>query len=167
MSAWSRGFTIVLLLGAAGCANSTVTDTSVGHNIVTYEFPDAQEAIRAEMLSLQDIGRRRDWEALRIAHLESPKFSDFGAGMERSDFDEMLATEITAISGLDDFAIDFRDLRIDVFGDVAVATSFPIYTGSNSNGEKIEIERRATMVYVKTADGWKIAHEHVSVPEGE
>ena len=58
-------------------------------------------------------------------------------------------------------------VMIDVFGDVALATSFPSYTGSISNGEKIEIERRATMVYVKTTDGWKIAHEHVSVPEGE
>jgi len=167
MNAWTQGFRIVLLLGAAGCASSTVADTGVGHDIATYEFPDAQEAIRAEMLSLQDIGRRRDWEALRTAHLEGPKFSDFGAGMERSDFDEMLANEIAAISGLNDFAIDFRELKIDVFGDVAVATSFPIYRGSDSDGAKIEIERRATMVYVKTADGWKIAHEHLSVPEND
>ena len=136
-------------------------------DIVRDPFPMDQAAIRAAILSLSDIGRNRDWEALRVAHLEGPKFTDFGAGMERHDFDQMLATEIAALSGMDDFSADFRDLKIDVFGDVAVATSFPIYTGRNANGEKIEIERRATMVYVKTPAGWKIAHEHLSVPEAE
>jgi ketosteroid isomerase-like protein len=136
-------------------------------DIIQDPFPEAQEAVRAAILSLEGIGRSRDWEALRAAHLEGPKFTDFGTGMRRHDFEQMLATEIAGISGMDDFSADFRDLKIDVFGNVAVATSFPIYTGTSANGEKIEIERRATMIYVETRDGWKIAHEHLSKPEPE
>ena len=79
----------------------------------------------------------------------------------------MLEREVAGLSALEEFSIDWRDLKIDVFGDVAVATAFPIYTGTSADGEKIELERRATMIYVKTPDGWKIAHEHLSVPDAE
>ena len=136
-------------------------------DIVADPFPEAQQAIREEILALEEVGRSRDWEALRAAHLEGPKFTDFGSGMERDNFDQMLETEIAALSAIDDFTADFRDLKIDVFGDVAVATSFPVYTGTSANGEKIKIERRATMVYVRTPHGWKIAHEHLSVPQAQ
>ena len=167
MKDWWTGVVAGVLLGFSGCSSSPANRSDEGADMIRDPFTEAQDAIRAEMLALQGIARNRDWEALRAAHLEGPKFTDFGAGMERNDFDQMLAAEIAAISGMDDFTVDFRELKIDVFGDVAVATSFPIYTGTGANGEKIEIERRASMVYVRTADGWKIAHEHLSVPRTE
>ena len=77
----------------------------------------------------------------------------------------MIAEEIAALSVLQNFAIDFRELKIDVFGDVAVATSFPLYTWTDANDEKVELGVRSTMVWVKTAAGWKIAHEHNSSPD--
>jgi ketosteroid isomerase-like protein len=119
------------------------------------------------MLALKDIGRRHDWDGLRAAHLEGSKFSEIGAGLERNDFEEMIAGEIARMSAVQDLSIDWRELKIDVFGDVAVATSFPLYTWTDENGETGELERRATMVYVKTTDGWKIAHEHLSPPGTE
>lgn len=136
-------------------------------DLVNDPFPTDQAAIRAAMASLADVGRDRDWEALRAAHLEGPKFSELAGGMHRNDFDTMLAREIEAISALEDFSIEWRDLKIDVFGEVAVATAFPVYTGTKADGERVERERRATMVWVKTPKGWKIAHEHLSVPEKE
>ncbi len=155
---WSAVAAIVLL-GLSGCTGSPTRD------IVRDSFPEAEAAIRAEMLALNDIDN--DWDALRAAHLQGPKFTDFGAGFERHDFEEMIAAEIAAVSSVKDLAIDFRDLKIDVFGDVAIATSFPHFTWTNENGERDGMHRRATMVYVKTADGWKIAHEHLSAPETE
>jgi ketosteroid isomerase-like protein len=163
---WS-GVTAIVLLGVCACRSTPATKATEGADIVSDPFPEAQEAIRAEVLALEEVGRSRDWEALRAAHLEGPKFTGFGAGLERHDFEQMLTAEIAALSGIDDFSTDFRDLKIDVFGDAAVATSFPIYTGTSASGEKIKIERRATMVYVRTPSGWKIAHEHLSISEGE
>ena len=136
-------------------------------DIIHDSFPEAQAAIRAEMLALNDIGPNLDFDALRAAHLQSPKFSDFGDGLERHDFDQMIAAEIAAVSVLKDLSIDFRDLKIDVFGDVAIATSFPHYAWTNEDGKRDGMNRRATMVYVKTADGWKIAHENLSALESE
>ena len=155
---WSAVVAIVLL-GLSGCTGSPTRD------IVRDSFPEAEAAIRAEMLALNDIDN--DWDALRAAHLQGPKFTEFGAGLQRHDFEEMIAAEIAAVSEMKNLAIDFRDLKIDVFGDVAIATSFPHFTWTNENGERDGMHRRATMVYVKTADGWKIAHEHLSAPETE
>ena len=164
MRVLSSGVVAIALLGLVGCTSAPTAKSQEVADIVRETFPEAQAAIRADMLALNDIGRTHDWDALRAAHLESPKFTDFGAGLERHDFEEMIAAEIDAVSALHDVAIDFRDLKIDVFGDVAVATSFPHYTWTEANGKRGGMQRRATMVYVNTADGWKIAHEHLSAP---
>lgn len=163
----TSGLVAIAMLGFAGCASSPPPESHEVADIIRDSFPEAQAAIRAEMLGLGDIGRRLDWDGLRAAHLGGSKFSEIGAGFKRNDFEEMIAEEIAGVSALQDLSIDFRDLKIDVFGDVAVATSFPLYTWTDANGEKGELQVRATMVYVKTADGWKIAHEHLSSPDTE
>jgi len=163
----TSGLLAIAMLGFAGCTSSPPAESHDAADIVRDPFPEAQAAIRAEMLALSDIGRRHDWDGLRAAHLEGPKFSEIGAGLERNDFEEMITGEIAQVSAVQNLSIDWRELKIDVFGDVAVATSFPLYTGTDANGETGELELRATMVYVKTADGWKIAHEHLSPPAAE
>ncbi len=163
----ASGLVAIALLGFAGCASSPLDDSHEAADIIRDPFLEAQATIRAEMLALNDIGRLRDWDGLRAAHLEGSKFSEIGTGFERNDFEEMIAAEIAGVSALQDLSIDFRDLKIDVFGDVAVATSFPHYTWTEANGKRGGMQRRATMVYVNTADGWKIAHEHLSEPGTE
>ena len=156
------GLVAAVSLASVGCSSVPTASSGEAADIVRDTFPEAQAAIRAEMLALNDIGRNHDWDALRAAHLQGPKFTELGSGLERHDFEQMIATEIAGLSPLEDFSVDFRDLKIDVFGEVAVATSFPVYRGTTANGEGVEIERRATMVYVRTEEGWKIAHEHLS-----
>ena len=130
------------------------------NDIVSNRFAMDQAAIRAEMEALDDAVNRGDWDDLRSAHLPGPKFSKLRLGSGRQNFDEMIAEETANLSATHDFSIDWRDLRIDVFGDVAVATALPVYSWNQANGESTAIEALATMVWVKTAEGWKIAHEH-------
>ena len=163
----ASGLIAVALAGFAGCTDSPPAESHGSADMIHDPFSEAQAAIRTEMLALDDIVGHRDWDALRAAHLEGAKFSQIGAGFERNDFEAMIAGEIARASAVQELSIDFRDLKIDVFGDVAVATSFPLYTWTDANGEKDELQLRATMVYVKTADGWKIAHEHLSSPDAE
>ena len=163
----TSGLVAIALLGFAGCVSSPVDESHEAADIISDSFPEAQAAIRAEIEALNDIGGRRDWEALRAAHLEGPKFSEIGNDFERNGFEEMIAAEIAGVSAAQDLSIEFQDLKIDVFGDVAIATSFPVYSWAEGDGERGEAQVRATMVYVRTADGWKIAHEHVSSPETE
>jgi ketosteroid isomerase-like protein len=52
-------------------------------------------------------------------------------------------------------------LKIDVFGDVGIATFILDYS-YNSGGETRHAKERATMVFVKKGGSWKIVHEHLS-----
>ncbi len=53
------------------------------------------------------------------------------------------------------------DLKIDLFGDVGVAT-FILEYGSDVGGQRTEKRDRTTMVFVRDHGEWKIAHEHLS-----
>ena len=121
------GLLAVAMLGFAGCTSSPPAESHDTADIVNDPFPEAQAAIRAEMLALGDIGRRHDWDGLRAAHMEGLKFSEIGAGLERNDFEEMITGEIARVSAVQNLSIDWRELKIDVFGDAAVATSFPLH----------------------------------------
>ncbi len=111
-------------------------------------------------MALDDIGH--DWAALRATHVEGTKFSQLDIERGRTGFDEMLAEKKAFLSRQQDLSIDWRDLKIDVFGDVAVATSLPRFTMKDEKGATSTLDLVATLVWVKTADGWKVAHENVN-----
>jgi ketosteroid isomerase-like protein len=152
MGALTNGSGAVVLLALASCAGS--------RDIVHDPFPDAQAAVRREIESLADAVRRKDADAVRSAHLESPKFTKFGRDPGRLDFEQMVASESAGLSALQDPVIEHRDLKIDVFGPAAVVTSFLLASWTDENGERAERELRATAVWVETPLGWKLAHEH-------
>ncbi len=107
--------------------------------------------------------RHRDLEGLRADHLDSPKFTKFGPRvMRRQGFDAMIADEIAAVSAAEGLSIDFRELKVDIFGDIAIATSYPLFSSRGPDGEPVTREARMTLVFVRTAAGWKIVHEHSS-----
>jgi ketosteroid isomerase-like protein len=57
-----------------------------------------------------------------------------------------------------------RDLHIRASGDVAFACTLQHMTGTKVDGEQVDLWFRATAGLIKTADGWRIAHLHNSVP---
>jgi hypothetical protein len=69
------------------------------------------------------------------------------------------------LAAIPDISADFRDQEIDVFGDTAVETAFFVVKGTLPAGVEMELKLRITSVWVRTTDGWKIAHEHVSEPK--
>jgi ketosteroid isomerase-like protein len=154
----SQGAVVVVLLGAPSCVGSPTTETGGDHDIVNYEFPVARAEIEAKMRAMDELDL--SLESLRNLHLESPKFSKLVHDDPRMGFEEMLAQEWSGVSALEGLSIDWRDLQIDVFGDVAVATSFPHFVLRPPNGEPVELDLVGTLVWVRTDDGWKIAHEN-------
>ena len=151
------------LIGLAGCAGPPVSESNETPNIVDGSFSEAESAVRDAMLSIDEHVGRKDFDGLSADHLDSPQFSKFGPRvLERQGFDDMIADEIKAVSAAQELSIEFRDLKIDVFGDVAIATSYPLFTFKDSDGKPGVREARMTLVWVKTPDGWKIVHEHSS-----
>lgn len=154
---------VLALVGGAGCASSPAAEVGPSRELTRAPAPDAEAAVRAAVLSISDHAGLHDFEALRSDHLESPIFTKFGPRVaQRQGFEDMIADEVEAFSAVRNLSIDFRELRVDVLGDVAIATSYPLFTFTDPNGEPAEREARMTLVYVRTSDGWKIAHEHSS-----
>jgi len=59
---------------------------------------------------------------------------------------------------------DVRDEKLTVGEDVAFWTGLVNMTGTKTDGTKVDLWFRQTLGLVKTASGWKVAHEHESVP---
>ena len=67
--------------------------------------------------------------------------------------------------GVESVAVTFDNDSAAVAGDLAIGHAVLTYTAIASDGKKIRsLSNRATMALRKTADGWKIFHEHTSAP---
>ena len=139
-----------------GCASTPRRD--LAHD----PFPDAQTEVREALWAMIRDAEDGDVLGSREAHLDSEKFTKFGTRRyERQNFEQCIESETANLNSLENFKYEPRDLQIDVFGAVAIVTYYPHYTASRK-GEAIQNSGRQTLVYVKTSDGWKIAHEHHS-----
>ena len=98
--------------------------------------------------------------ALRVHHLNSPKFSKLGPRRhERQTVEECNESEAAFFSSITDFRVDPKDMKVAVFGDVAVMSYFPHVT-FKKDGVAMKGHGRQTIVWVKTGQGWLVAHEH-------
>jgi len=81
--------------------------------------------------------------------------------------EEAFVYEQAAFANISDYAYSIEELRVDVLGDVAIATFYLTYSGMFVNdysfeGSPVRSKTRATMVLERTPKGWKVAHEHFS-----
>lgn len=60
--------------------------------------------------------------------------------------------------------LDIRDQHVAVRGDVAVAHWFSRASGTLGNGRRVGSWLRVTSCCERSAAGWLITHEHVSMP---
>jgi len=97
---------------------------------------------------------------LQAAHLVSDKFTKFGPRIfERQDVAGTNESEAAFFGSISDYKQETRDLKIDVFGDVGIATYYPQVSFVQDGVEKTA-DGRQTLVFLKTENGWKIIHEH-------
>ena len=138
------------------------TDTSPA--ILTDPFPEAQVAITARLDEILDACRVKDFERLAAFHLTGPKFSKFDdvEPLDRQDDEIGMQSEMEQFSAIDDLDARLDDLKIDVFGAVAVVTG--VFRASYQvQGAPEESRTRSTVVLVDAGDGnWLICHEHHS-----
>lgn len=126
---------------------------------------DVESVIRAFF----EAGKNKDLTSLADFHSSREAFSKFDENppYARQNSDEAFVYEQAAFANISDYRYSIDDLRIDLFGDAAVATFYLTYDGMFVNdysfeGSPVSGRARVTMVLVKTARGWRIAHEHLS-----
>jgi ketosteroid isomerase-like protein len=59
---------------------------------------------------------------------------------------------------------EMAELTISIGGDIAYCHSLDHLTGTRTDGEREDFWVRSTVGLRKTGDGWKVTHEHTSVP---
>ena len=137
-----------------GCASPQERDLAYDH------FPEAQAELREVFEGLLYDAKTANVEGLRAGHLNSDKFTKFGGQMfERMNIDQCNETEAAFFASIQDPELDMKDLKIDVFGEVAILTFYG-HISFKKDGEVMQSSSRHTVVFLKTVDGWKIIHEH-------
>ena len=132
-------------------------------DIINEPFVAEQAAVTDTLHDIMDAVRSKDFERLAAHHLHSPKFTKFDDfdPLERQDADTAQRSEEDGLGGVDNFRYQMDDLKVDVFGLVAIAT-FVFDYGFDVEGESMDLRARTTMVFVNDGGAWKIAHEHLS-----
>ena len=116
-----------------------------------------------------EAGRNKDLSALADFHASRESFTKFDENppYTRQNSDEAFVHEQAAFANISDYSYTIDDLKIDLFGDAAVATFYLTYGGMFVNdysfeGSPVSGRARASMVLVRTPRGWRMAHEHFS-----
>ena len=130
--------------------------------VATEPFLREQKEIEAALGELLAAAERKDFARLEAMHLYGPKFTKWdGKGPGRLDAEATRRAERAGIEPLDAFRASVEELKVDVFGPAAV-TTFVMNYDVAAAGQTSRHRTRATLVWVETESGWKVAHEHFS-----
>ncbi len=139
---------------------------SIGsHQAIHESYPKAQAELRKVIESIGQDAMAADIDALQAAHLDSDKFTKFGPrSFQRQNIEQTNKSEAAFFSSIKNLKYEAKDLKIDVFGDIGIATFYPHFSFVK-DGQTITGSGRQTLVFLKTKDGWKIVHEHGSITQ--
>lgn len=145
-------YVVISCTPAALAVAEAKTDPS-GEQEARLEIREAVFEIKADIES-------SDIAGLQAMHLNSPKFSKFGPrSFERQDVESTNESEAKFFSSISDALYEIHDLKIDMFGDVGVATYYPKVSFVRGS-ERVHSNGRQTLVFLRTEAGWKLVHEH-------
>jgi ketosteroid isomerase-like protein len=140
---------------AAGCASP---DTATPQTASGRERTQIEQRLREVLAAAEN----KDFNRLDRYHLYGPKFTKFsGSSSERLDATAGRKGEHDGLGAANGLKMRADALKIDVFGNVGIATFILDYS-FDSGGQAIHRKNRSTLVFVKEGGAWKIAHEHLS-----
>jgi len=144
----------VFLVGCASAPTGKLTDAD----------PNDQARIRQRLNEIIDAAQKKDFERLDNSHFYGPKFPKFETQAPgKLDAEAARMGEHNGLGAATELVMQAEDLKIDVFGDVGIATFVLNYSFKTETG-RIEKKALSTLVFVKERGAWKIAHEHLSAP---
>lgn len=131
-----------------------------GANEQTQHEREAQIEIREAVYGIKADIESANIQGLQDIHLISEKFTKFGPrNFERQDVENTNKSEAAFFSSISEASYQINDLKIDVFGDVGIATYYPEVFFLR-DGEQVQATGRQTLVFLQTDAGWKLIHEH-------
>ena len=133
--------------------------------MLTEPYPEAQARIERRLHEIMDAVMTKDTDRLESYHLFGPKFTKFDdidpPGRQDATTTQRLERELVEAATALDFR--FSDLKVDVFGPVAIATFMLDWAATMPDDQEYAGQSRATLVFVQDGGEWKITHEHFSL----
>jgi ketosteroid isomerase-like protein len=127
--------------------------------------PEDTTQIQLRLEQILDAASKKDFPRLDSYHLYGLKFTKFTSGTSgRLDAEAARKGEHDSLGAATDMKMKADDLKIDVFGDVGIATFVLNYSFKGATGT-VEKQALSTLVFVKDHGEWKITHEHLSAPK--
>jgi len=130
-------------------------------DIVNEEFAEEQTKIEEVVYGIFTSIQDKDPEKLKSYHLYGPKFTAFASGMPRQGSKENEESEKKTINSIISLDYNLKDLKIAVYGEVAIVTYHGDFEFTFEEGSQ-QMHTQTTLIFVETEAGWKIAHEHSS-----
>jgi ketosteroid isomerase-like protein len=153
---------ILALIMTIGIVITGCKQTEQTVDLINEEFPASQTEISQIMDTIWQCIADKDIDKLISYHAYGPKFTEFQNGEKRTgskENEEFERSFFPMFTGIKKW--ETNDLKIDVFGDVALATfhsDFQPIIGSDT----LKVAAQMALLFVNTEDGWKITHEHSS-----
>ena len=146
---------MTLVLAMLGCASVRTPNLEA-------EYLQESAQIEQRLKQIFDAAEKKEMDRLDSYHFYGPKFTKFSASLpERQDAATARKGEHDGVGAINDLKMEAEELKIDVFGDAAIAT-FTLKFGFSAGAERIERKEHGTLVLVKDHGDWKITHEHFS-----
>lgn len=136
--------------------------------VIEETYPEEQAKVEKRLREIMSAAQNKDIDRLESYHLFGPKFTKFDdfEPLERQDAETTRRLEREAITGVKEFAPSVNELKVDIFGPVAIATFVFEYGIVTNDDEELSVRARSTMVFAKDGSEWKILHEHFSPFKG-
>ena len=133
-------------------------------DVIDALFPVEQAQVVRRVHEIMAAVEKQDLDLLESYHLWGPKFTKFDdwEPLDRQDAETTRKIEREGIGGARSFTTGVSDLKVDVFGPVAIATFVFDYEMTLHTDEIVAARARTTMVFVKSGAEWLITHEHLS-----
>ena len=138
--------------------------TTHAESILTEPYLSEQLEVERRVEDILSAARSKAGDELESYHAFGPKFTKFDdfEPLARQDAEttRTLERELLGVAEFDARAVD---LKVDVFGPVAIATFVLDYGVVAAEGEERHAFRaRTTLVFAKADREWLIVHEHLS-----
>ncbi|HVM49089.1 MAG TPA: nuclear transport factor 2 family protein [Candidatus Acidoferrum sp.] len=146
----------------AGAAALAAWLTAGCAGVHTPQADASQAQIQRRLEEVFTAAESKDFARLDSYHLYGPKFTKFtGSSPGRLDAAAGRQGEHDGLGAAEGLRMRADALKIDVFDNVGIATFILDYS-FESGGKVVRRRDRSTLVFVKDAGQWKIAHEHLS-----
>jgi len=131
-------------------------------DLINDEFPEAKEEVMETMGAITQSILDGDIDKLISYHAYGPKFTEFKNGEPRNGGEANETYERNVFGSVTEVVkMDAKDMKIAVYGDVANVTFHSDF--QLKFGEDLQVVNdQITLLLVKTANGWKLVHEHHS-----